>query len=77
MKGSSWYEVQNYVLGKTKFYKKKDNFNADYYLDFSNRDDPHVTIDIKESNNFKKRAGNKADGKMNFLVVFIDTISRA
>ena len=43
MRGSSWYTVQNYVLGLTKFYKEKDiTLTSDYWLDFSNRDNPKI-----------------------------------
>ena len=30
MKGSEWYAVRDFVFKNTKFYKKKEDFNADY-----------------------------------------------
>lgn len=44
---SSWFKMQNYVFRHTKFYKKKEDFKADYWVDYTDRDGiPKFEVDI-------------------------------
>ena len=44
---SAWMKMQDFVFRNTKFYEKKEDFKADYWVDYTDRDKaPKLQIDI-------------------------------
>jgi hypothetical protein len=59
--------LQNYYTNNMKFYKKKSDFKADSWIDFTDRNSPKFGVDIQERA-FPDRDFKKSAGRMNIIV---------
>ena len=67
LKSLLFKEIQQYILNNSKFYQTRDQFSADVWVNFEDRQNPFVEIDIQEKS-LPKRDTAKTEGKMNVIV---------